>query len=400
MKAKSLLAWTVVAVVLVILAVVSSRRTQPRGQNEPLGRKVLPALDVNQVEQVRITSGSGTIAVARVNGAWCVPAKYNYPAAFPQIRTLLRKLADLKVGQTLPADRRQMETLHLLSPFDTTGTNRDAFATRVELKAANGAVLATLDAGKTRSRQATDGNPYGAFPDGRYIATGDGRVCVVTETLDELTAAPAEWVDNEFLNVAAADLVEVMVTGATNGPVKLMKPGDGPFALEGVPAGREPDSSKIDRLTGALGWLRFEDIADPTLPPAVTGLDKPVVYCAKAKDGRVYTLDIGAAPTNDSRRYVTVHVAFAAPPAAATNAAAAASSSAAADAKALNEKLGKWIYLLSAYSVESMTLPVTELTKEKPKEEPPAAAATNTAVQAAAPQPPAPAAPAQPPAAP
>jgi hypothetical protein len=274
------------------------------------------------------------------------------------------KLAELKPGQVVRVDRSQWTDLQLLSPLDPAGANRDAMATHLELLDAGGKLLASLDLGKSHMRTSAEMPMYGGYPDGRYIATANGTVQLVADSLDDVTATVRDWIDDSFLQVSASDLVALDVTGGTNPPVTLAREGDAPLALPAVPAGREPDATKLDRLSGALSYLRFEDVADPALTPEQTGLAAPLTYRARAKDGRIYTVQLGGSPAGSDQRYAAVRVGFEAPPAS-TNAPAADKPSPEEEAKALQDKLGKWVYLLSSYSAESMTLPLAELTKEK-----------------------------------
>lgn len=391
MKSKQLLSLVVVAIVLVCLAWWSSQRGKPAAGTVKMGDKVLVGLAdrINDVGSIRIQAPSGTAVVTRVDGLWRVPGKYGYRADFTKISDALRKLADLKITQVMRLTPVQLEDLHLQAPG--TAKSGETQATVVELKAAGGSTLASLRMGKDHNRPSPAGTPPemgGGYPDGKYVALDDNRVYLVGDRLDELAATDRDWLDQDFLNVPAADLSTVDVSGGTNGAIHLARPaGGGEVTLPSIPAGKEVDSAKLSRLTGALGYLRFEDIADPALPATATGLDRPVLFKAVTTKGTVYTLKIGGTPTNDVRRYVGVAVAFEAPPAPAvsatdTNAAALAKTRAEEnrktedEARALNEKLSPWTFLLGDYQSGAFLVPAAELLKDKPSTNTPPAAAT------------------------
>ncbi len=393
MKIKTLLSLVVLAVVLVGLARWSSNRGQVASGAARIGEKVLPGLvdGINDIASVRVQSAAGTADMARVDGVWRVPGRYGYRADFAKVSDALRKLADLKIAQVMHVTPAQVAELHLLAPGP--GSNTEQRATLVELKTSNGSTLASLRLGKTHNRPSPAGAPPemgGGYPDGKYVALDDRKVYLVGDPLDELATTDRDWLDQDFLNVAATDLASIDVTGLTNGPVRVARPAaGGELVLQDIPAGKEVDSGKLTRLTGALGYLRFEDVADPGLAATVTGLDKPTVVKAATTKGVVYTLKIGASPANDARRYVNVAVSFAAPATtgvvaaasgASTNAVAEAKAKAdenrkvEAGAKALNDKFSPWVFLLGDYQAASLLQPLSELVKDKV---PPPAAATN-----------------------
>ncbi len=378
MKSKHLLSLVVVAAVLVGLAWWSSNRGKPAPGAVRIGDKVLPGLldKVNDVATLRIESPSGTTVVARVDGIWRVPGKHGYRASFSKVSDALRKLADLKITQVMRIAPVQLADLGLLP---ASASNTEQRATVLELKAVNGATLSSLRLGKEHNRPAPAGaSPEMGYPDGRFVALDDTKVYLVGETLTDLTVSEFEWLDDDFLNVSAAEIASIDVTGGTNGAVHLERPAaGGELTLKNVPPGKEMDSSAVARLSGALTYLRFEDVADPALGAAVTGLDKPVVYKATTSKGVAYTLKLGSTPAGDTRRYASVAVSFTAPPAAPlsatdTNAAAMAQAKAeedrktASDAQTMNDKFSPWVYLLGESQAGSMMLPVSELLKDKP----------------------------------
>src|SRR5271156_3692075 len=64
-----------------------------------IGGKLLPGLTINDVEQIRIQSGTNTLLLARRDDLWRVQERGGYPANFSQISDLLLKCADLKIIQ-------------------------------------------------------------------------------------------------------------------------------------------------------------------------------------------------------------------------------------------------------------------------------------------------------------
>lgn len=381
MKGKQLGILVLIAVVLVGLVLWSNRREKRQEAAAAAGGKILAGLAVNDVERLVVAGPSGTAVVARIDGLWRVPDRFNYPASFTKIRGLLNKLADLEALQPVDASPAQLGELRLALAGEPGCARPEDSATTLELLGKNGQRLALLRLGKPRMRPAPGGAampgmPAG-YPDGRFVATAADRVFLVGDTLDEIAAAPKDWMNTEdFVNVDADSIVSVTVDGTTNGAVRLEKAAGGDLALKEIPAGHEADSGKISRLKSALNFLRFEDIADPALPPAATGLDKPVTYKALTRKGERYEVALGKA--EGGRRYAKIAVSFdptaaPKPEAASTNAPAASqedSNRKTADSvKTLQDRVGPWIYLLDAYAAESMSFGAGDLLTAKPPPE-------------------------------
>jgi hypothetical protein len=377
MKIRQLVVLIVVAAVLIGLAVWSSRKESRRTAPAQIGAKALPGLDakVNDVDAIVVRSATETARVARVDGTWRVTGKHGYPADFSKVRDLLIKLADLKVAQSLRATPALLKDLQV---DPSSAPERQALV--IELLDKSGKSIASLRAGKThmRSSPGEEMSPYGAYPDGRFVAAARDRVSLVAETLTEVSASDKNWMDSDLLNVNNGDLSHIEITGATTGVVRLDRPAaGGDLAVKDIPADKEADASKVSRVTSALSYLRFDDVADPTLTPAQTGLDKPVTFQAKTAKGQIYTVRVGKTPEGDSRRYAAFAIAHEAPPApdpADTNAVAAAKAGAAeqaklaADAKQLNAKLSPWVYLLNSYQTEALCMGQGDLLKTKEPE--------------------------------
>lgn len=375
MKGKSLVILTFVAIVLVALAVVSNKRQSVRNK-VVIGQKVLPSLAINDVQSISIEAPSATATVARIDGLWRVPSRYNYPADFEKIRTLLTKLAELKSLRTVRATQQQRQELHLAQAGAATA---DATPTVIALKDASGKPIEMLLLGKERMRAhgGVETSPYGSFPDGRFVATSKGSIHLVGDTLLDAAPNARSWMDEEFATLNADDILSIEVNGTTNGAISLARARGGePFTLPSVPSGKETDSSKLARLTSALSYLRFEDVADPATPASATGLDRPVSFIAKTAKGVTCTLKIGHLPAAGSKYYAKVALTFSAPPASAaggTNTVAAAqaeqTAKTAEDTARLSQKLSPWIYVIGEYEAEALVMGYADLLKDKPATE-------------------------------
>lgn len=376
MKGKQLLLLTIVAAILVGAAMLSMNK-QSKHAATPAGGKALPGLAINDINSIAIKAPSETATVARVDGIWRVVNRYDYPADFGKIRDLLTKLADLKTLQSVRATVQQRRELHLAQ-----GSGQDAAEqpTILDLRDKAGKPIETILLGKERVRPSAtpEPDPYGSFPDGRYIATGKGALILVGDTLAEATPSPRAWMDEECLSVKPEDIAAIDVSGTTNGAIALTRTsGAAAFTLPSIPEGKEADSANLTRLSSALNYFRFEDIADPATTAATMGLDKPITFVARTFKGETYTATVGRSAAPDSKYYARFAVAFTPPPAPtgadATNQTARVQAEQndklAADTKRLAAKLGPWTYILNSYAAESLSMGYADLLKEKTKPE-------------------------------
>ncbi|MBE6397572.1 MAG: DUF4340 domain-containing protein [Lentisphaerae bacterium] len=306
------------------------------------GKPVLPAFDVSEVAKVDV---GGKVTLAATDSGWVIDSLYGYPADVTKIRENLLKLKDLTVGQT--ARGQKIES-----------------GTKVDLKNAKGAVLASVTLGeqhmsKPRGQAAQFGG--GGYPDGRYVKFGDG-VVLVKDSLDAFDGDPKKWCESRICSVPSADVKAVSYTkdGKT---VKLTRK-DSTWSLEGLGAKEELDTSKTYSLDSALSYLDFNNVADPKKPEAEFGFATGSVYAVSLKNGQSYTAKIGNASGAD--RYFKVSAAFAP---VGTNATENATLEKAV--KDFNAKVGKWTYLISSYSADSMSKSRKDLVKakEEPKKD-------------------------------
>ena len=398
MKGRNLSILLAAAVVMGLAAYYASRQEQ-KAVPAVQAKNLFADLPVNDVEKIILYSMGNTVTVAKVGDVWAVPGLYDYPANFDKIRTALRKVVELKSQQALRVSPKQMQDLSLTSPLDPAPAGTNKTGVLVKLVGAKDQALASLLLGKYHERKAPEGPMamYGGYPDGRYVSVGKGDVYLVADALDDFSGEARAWLATELLNVPQQDVNEVRITGTGRAPVRLVRSeAGGDLKIEGLADTEEAEAYKVNAAGGALSYLNFADVAAPTVTAAQAGLDKPVVYNAKAKDGRIYTVGLGT--TNDAgRRYAKFSVAYAPPPepaAAAPEQKEGAEKDAPDKAKqkqmerakleqetrATNEKLQKWTYLIETYKTDPMTYTRNDLVKKK---ETKAEAGTNAAPAAA-----------------
>lgn len=397
MKGKQGIAMVVVAAVLVGIAVWQQRRTAPPSSS-PIGRKILPELNVNAITGIRIEDAAGSLTVKREAGSWILGEKHGYPAKFETVRNSLMALAEAKVRDAITFTAAHREALGMASAPATNGT-----PTRVTLEAGD-APVATLWLGRTAMPAASETpSPMmmPGMPEGRYVSTDKGNTVQLTAaTFDKFVSNPNDWMDSDLLNVEAAELTHIRI-GAAGSPeaVDLAKDETGTWLLAGLGEQEQTVRFRMTRLQSALAALKLIDIADPALDAAAMGLDKAPVFTAETADGRTFTVQAGNETGAAGGRYVRIAVEYTPPPpapaATTTNGAAevaavptpTGNASLAAQVAEQQKDFSQWTYVLSGPKAEVFRTLRSELVEAKPKPEVPAAespAEINTVPQATA----------------
>ena len=386
MKGKNLVILTVAAVILAGAALMTSRDKRPSAP-DLMGRHVFPDLPVNEADRIVIYRADKSLTVAKTDDVWISKDRYNYAANFDRIRTLLVKLADLKIGHTVRVEESQKPELRMISPKAAVANNVNKTGILLEIYGNNESLLCSLLIGKPFERKENgEEGLYGIYPDGQYISPDNGKnVYLVSEMFNALPAEPADWLDTSLFNVDSANIKEMMITGPDRKELRLVRNKNNRLELPGLTEKEEIESTKINGIETALSWLKFDDVADPALTDKELGMDKPVIFEAVTKFGETYTVKVGGSTEDKTRHYVKISALLKEPeaPEAAENKAEEnltpenspkqGEASGKADKrkelelniKTLNEKLGKWTYLISSYKTDSMTIERSALVKAK-----------------------------------
>ena len=334
MKPSKLLILVIAAAALVALAFWTNRQ-QRAAPPSAIGKSLLPRFDLESVARVEIARSGAPVSIVRGDDGWAVTNLFGYPADLTKLQAALLKLTEQKIGEV------------------ARGVNIDTNATLVDLQGASGKPLVTLRLGsRTPERSARTAQ-------GRYVAVaGNPQVYLVKDTLEEFDVPPREWVNSQLLSIQSADIQTIELASPTGGVLTLARDGAS-LQLQGIATNEEFDTSKSYGVESAFSYLNFSGVADPKLTEAQTGLAAPSLYRVKTKNGDLYTARMGAVAAGGDR-YVRMEAALAPP---GTNATAKAEH---ATRKAeLEQKFGKWTYLLAASTAENMTRTRADLVKPK-----------------------------------
>ncbi len=387
MNRKQLLILVVLVVVLGVVGLVLNQRNQTSwqgGSRQGAATKLLGDLPVNDVAAIVIKGGTNELDLVRKDNLWRVKQRNDYPANFSDISSFLLKAADLKAVQTEEIGPSQLGRYKLLPPGPATNT-----AILVELRDQGGKVIRSLLLGKSHMHK-TEGRPSPmgdmgdneGWPDGRYVMVGAAAktVAVVSDPLSNLEAKPESWVNKDFFKVEKIHSIAVTYPAATNSwKVTRETETTSDWKLADAKPDEKLDSTKTSSFSYALSSPSFNDVlpADTKLEPA--GLDKPTLVTLDTFDHFTYTLKLGQ-KTNDNIPMV-VAVMAQIPKERTPGKDEKPEDKTRLDKefkdnqKKLEDKLtqeqgyGKWVYLVSNWTMDSLLKDRKDLLVEK-KEEP------------------------------
>ncbi len=395
-----------VAIVLVGSVFMARTNRKATWQGQTAAETLLPSFPVNDVTGLEITGKSGSVKLVRKDDGWRVAERFDYPASFSTLKEFIVKIGELKAAQSVKVGASQYGRLNLEEPG-----KGESSGTKVVFYGKDGKALQTLVFGKEHSKKTEEGaqpNPMmgmmggggGSWPDGRYLLLPESnRVVLVSDSFSAVDPDPTRWLEKEFFKVT--DLKDARLLAADQELWSVSRDSKtAELALAGpLPEGKEVDTGKLGSIKSAFGWASFTDVADPALKPEDTGMDAPKVYIARDFDGFAYTVRIGK-ETSDGKVHVQAEVAFAGPSERPADAAEKPEDKPKKDeefakklqenkdkAEQMNRRLKGWTYVVSKYTVESVTKTREELLKDKakpPEATPAAAAPAAEAVPAAA----------------
>ena len=378
----------VVAVILAAAAVITSRKKTDLPP-DIIGTRVLPDLQVNDIEKIVVRSADDVATVERVDGKWISRDRFDYPADFNAVRDILLALSELTVGQVLALDDEQRAEMKLIPPA---GGGEDNAGTLIELFDKDGPDAMTLLTGESymRKTQAQFGG-VGSYADGRYVSPDMGQsVYAVSDSLNMIRTAPEAWLKKDLFNVSSSDIQKIELTGPDREPVTLVRKGDGSgLELVGIAEDEEPEQSKISGLHNALSQFNMEDVADPAMSDEDLGMVDPVVFTVETTDGANYTLRIGGFIEDGSAWYVRVAAVLQGVPEPVPALKEAGETEEKSEEKKqeeekqreqkrkklanqireLNETIGLWTYLVDDYKITMIALTRDDLAKRKPEPE-------------------------------
>jgi hypothetical protein len=351
------------------------------GNNPSAGKKLLGDFPINDVAHIEFKQGTNDLNLAKKEGTWRVRERNDYPADFSRIGDLMIKLGDLKIVQSEPVGASQLPKLGLV-PGDATNS-----ALVADFKDKDDKPIRSLLLGKKHMKKSNRPSPAGemddedagGWPDGRYVKVGSDskEVDLISDALGNVDPKADQWLNKDFFKVEKVRSVAVNFPVATNSWKLSRETETGEWKLADAKPTEQLDNSKATGAGNSLASPQFTDVS--LAKPEELGLDKPTTVTLDTFDNFTYTLKVGQ-KTNDNLPLM-VSVAADLPKERAPGKDEKAEDKDKLDKEfkekqqKLEEKLnqekayGKWTYLVSNWTLDSLLKERSQLLVEK-KEEP------------------------------
>ena len=369
MNRKQFIILLLLVVVIGAAGLAIRKRDQSSWQStgQSLGQKLLPSLSVNDVAQISIQSGTNELNLVKSGDLWRVRERGDYPANFPDISSLLIKLADLKIVQIQDVGASQLGRFELLPP-----TAEKNAGTLVGLKDQNGKVLATILLGKKHmSKSGEEG-----WPDGRYVmTTTDGKsAALISDSLENVQPKPEQWLNKDFLSIEKPRSIAVQFSDATNSWKLTRASETNDWQLAAAKPDEKLDASKLSAITGAFSSASFNDVS----LPSTTNATNAAVINVETLDGFKYLANIGQKENENYPVHFSITADIASDRIAAPDEKAEDKSSRDKEFKDRQAKLAEkfsrekqftnWVYQIPAYTIDSVIKRRADLMAEAKKE--------------------------------
>ncbi len=358
MKRKQIIILLIAAVALGGVAYLTSLKNATPSPTQ-MGKWLLPGLSINDIAAIRMTSKGSTTTLNASKDGWGVESKHGYPANYEKLHRAVIGLADIKIAHEISVTDAQKADMNITEASD-----------RVQFLDAKETVLGDIILGDLRTREAAPENPYGGYPNGRFISTDGGKsVVVISETLEAFSGAtPNSWLDTDLLSVPGTEVTSIRISGNKRQPISFARnPEDDKWVPTDLVQGETLSTNMSPTVQDALNYLQLADVADPSLTDKQLGMDDPVVFESMTKNGVLYVVKLGGSPKNSEDRYARISASYignaqavdtpmtVAEDAAARKAIVAETNKARADAEIINARLEKWTYIIPSYKADSMT---------------------------------------------
>jgi hypothetical protein len=279
----TLLAVTVIAVVVAILVQPSGQAAHIAGAGVPVNPQLAKA--INSAARITIASHEQTFTVERVKDGWALKEKGGYAVDPDAVKKLLVSLSEMK------AEAPKTAKPDLYGRIEVRDIkNKDSESRLITVTDAKGKTLAKLILGKSHGPRAGTGpgSTYYRMPGAKQAWLARGRV--------DVDADPVKWLKRKIADIGADRFRSIDVTSdgktvvvAREGVGKGMK-----LKTEPLPDGMVPKKDgSVGALASAFADLEFDDVK----PITKVDFDKNLVSTAEYRsfDGLVLKVKVAKA---------------------------------------------------------------------------------------------------------
>ena len=284
-------------VIFIAVSIAAFRLSRTKKINIPpptTSLNVFPDFDPDSIRMIEI-SGRGDRTVLEQDGeTWIVRTLYGYPADPVRVRDSLRDLSDVRVSEFIGGG-----TI-LPDPFGL-GPQQDVISLRVFGDGEQ--LLAEATIGEPVKPMASPLSKYAALS--WHVRTNGGPIVRIDRPLASLASSSTRWIKQDLLRISPKDIRKVELRTGTGEPVRIERHG-GTFEPAEGDGTEEVDLSGWRRLTEALGYLRCDGIADPSLDDATLGFTAGCTCEVTTFSGNTYKIAIGSPAADGTSHYMRI----------------------------------------------------------------------------------------------
>jgi len=251
MNPRQVTALWIIAIVLglaVALVKVRQQSAADTSTKRSPGDTLFEKFPAEQVSSVALTDAKGTLTLHKKDDGWVVAERDNYPARTPNVLSLIRTLAEIKIVQAMEAGPSFAPRFGM----DESAKDADERGITASFADASGNEIARLSIGRTIEsggrfvRNHADETGFYAVNDMLFMFEGD----------------PARWLDESFLRLEK--IKSIHVANADNPEIKLWHvvrdAEDGDFRLADAAPGEMLEATAGDTLKRLMAFARFNDV--------------------------------------------------------------------------------------------------------------------------------------------
>ncbi len=361
---KILILFVVLAALVGAALYLKQDRKSRLSRGVPARELLLPGLDVNSVQKIRIKDDKQEVNVALNGTTWTVAERGGYEASFAKISTALLALKEQKVTRGQRTGKDAWSKIGVQPPGEP---NAYGVGTLVELLDGKGNIKKSLVLGSNVTSSGNpNASPFGGSNERLVRIPEDGEIIwTVGNTFADLDTKPDSWLEKAFLDVPKIKSVEVIAAKPEDSWKAARADAESvDFALEGEKAGERIDTAKVS-LSTLLSGSTFNDVLGKDKAAAL--MKDAVKVKLVTFDGFTYNVQATKQTTDGADKYyLTVAVSADLP-----KARAAVKDEKAEDKKnndevfaeeqkklqeklATEKKLAGWVFEVSEYTVSSL----------------------------------------------
>jgi hypothetical protein len=219
-------------------------RSAPTARRET-GQAILPGIreTLGAAGLIMVTTSEESYHIVRDPDGWVIPEKGRYPVREERILALGQALSSMAYDRAMTRDPRKFDRLGLGDPAE------GGAGALLEAGDGHGETFVKLIVGRR------DGRTYIRDPDDLQAWSVSG------EDMPPLHRA-ARWLDLDIVSVTPDQISEVRVQSAASRPYRLVRTGDGAYALSPAMQGRAPAAAFLLKLVAEpLTRLAPTDVA-------------------------------------------------------------------------------------------------------------------------------------------